>query len=235
MEERCAMPYFDKRELISKAEALPGRTAARPLPAEHFVNGRPLRENWGEPLRVVDFGMGCFWGAERLFWQIPGVYVTAAGYAGGFTPNPTYEEVCSGRTGHTETVRVVYDSRYTELQALLQHFWEEHDPTQYMHQGNDIGSNYRSAIYVGSRQDYDIAAESRIFYAERLRAQGRSGNGAEQEAHKTAERGVYAPIVTELALHKDFYYAEACHQQYLAKNPDGYCGLKGTGISCPLA
>lgn len=213
--------------VIAEAEALPGRAVS--LPRGHFVSGLPLQENWAEPLRIIDFGMGCFWGAERLFWQIPGVYVTAAGYAGGFTPNPLYEEVCSGRTGHAEIVRVVYDARRVSLEELLRHFWENHDPTQYLRQGNDIGSNYRSAIYVRNKRDYEIAAESRRFYAARLR-----GQNAAQGNMAVATLAGYVPIVTELALSKGFYYAEDYHQQYLAKNPDGYCGLKGTGISCPL-
>jgi len=217
--------------LISRDNALPGRAEPVSLPAGHYVNHRPLKADWPLPLHVVDLAMGCFWGAERLFWQLPGVYVTAAGYAGGFTPNPTYQEVCSGRTGQAEAVRVVYDARQISLRDLLRAFWENHDPTQYMGQGNDIGSNYRSAIYVHSEADRRIAEESRAFYAECLRAEGRPGAGG--AARAAAESG-YAPITTEIKLNQPFYYAEACHQQYLAKNPNGYCGLKGTGIACPM-
>lgn len=222
------MPHYNTQGLIEGDKALPGRASPMPLSAGHFVNGRPLRGNWREPLRAAQFGMGCFWGAERLFWQIPGVYVTAVGYAGGFTPNPTYEEVCSGRTGHAETVLVVYNAETISLGELLRHFWENHDPTQYMRQGNDIGSNYRSAIYVDNERDYDLAAKSRLFYAERLRAERQSGAAAKRG------EAAYAPIVTELAMNQPFYYAEDYHQQYLAKNPNGYCGLQGTGISCPI-
>lgn len=221
-----------EKALIDREEALPGRAALMPLPAGHFVTGRPLRAAWQPPLRVIDFGMGCFWGAERLFWQIPGVYVTAAGYAGGFTPNPTYEEVCSGRTGHAEVVRVVYNADEIKLETLLQYFWEAHDPTQFMRQGNDIGSNYRSAIYAGSEQDYAAAAAGRAAYAGALRARGVQADAA--QSGFAAADGIDAPIVTEIKLKQNFYYAEDYHQQYLAKNPGGYCGLKGTGIACPL-
>jgi len=217
--------------IIRAEEALPGRPELMAVPAAHYVNYHSLKADWQPPLQVADFAMGCFWGAERLFWQLPGVYVTAAGYAGGFTPNPTYDEVCSGRTGHTETVRVVYDSRQTNLAALLRAFWENHDPTQYMRQGNDIGSNYRSAVYLHNEADYQLAVQSRAFYAKSLREEGRSGAGG--SARAVAESGC-VPITTEIKLNQPFYYAEACHQQYLAKNPDGYCGLKGTGVACPI-
>ncbi|AQS41906.1 MAG: Peptide methionine sulfoxide reductase MsrA [Candidatus Tokpelaia hoelldobleri] len=206
--------HFDKNRLPAREEALPGRTQPIATAQNHFVNGRPLKENWQEPLRTVLFGMGCFWGVERLFWKLPGVYVTAAGYSGGFTPNPTYEEVCSGRTGHTEVVLVVYDNTQTALETLLKTFWEEHDPTQAMRQGNDIGSNYRSAIYLPNQQDERSAMESRDIYAQALAARG------------------LGTIVTEIRTGEPFYYAEDYHQQYLAKNPQGYCGLQGTGVSC---
>jgi len=208
--------HFDKNRLPAREEALPGR--ARPIATAqtHFVNGRLLKDNWQEPLRTVLFGMGCFWGVERLFWNLPGVYVTAAGYSGGFTPNPVYEEVCSGRTGHTEVVLVVYDSTQITLETLLKTFWEEHDPTQSMRQGHDIGSNYRSAIYLPDTGDERIAIESRDIYAQALAARG------------------LGTIVTEIKTSTAFYYAEDYHQQYLAQNPQGYCGLQGTGVSCPL-
>lgn len=212
------MPFshFDKNCLPAREEALPGRMQPIATAQNHFVNGRPLKDNWQEPLRTVLFGMGCFWGVERQFWNLSGVYVTAAGYSGGFTPNPTYEEVCSGCTGHTEVVLVVYDSTQTTLETLLRTFWEEHDPTQAMRQGNDIGSNYRSAIYLPNTDDERIAVESRDIYAQALAARG------------------LGTIVTEIKTGEPFYYAEDYHQQYLAKNPQGYCGLQGTGVSCPI-
>lgn len=210
-------PKFDKTRMPTHDEALPGRDTPLATATHHFVNGRPLKEDWQPPLAKVLFGMGCFWGAERLFWSLPGVYVTAVGYAGGFTPNPTYDEVCSGGTGHTEVVLIVYDSTQITLEQLLQVFWEEHDPTQAMRQGNDIGSNYRSAIYVDNDHDLALAEASRAAYASALGSRG------------------FGAVVTEIAKDQPFFYAEDYHQQYLAKNPNGYCGLRGTGISCPLS
>lgn len=206
---------FDKNKMPSAEEALRGRTAPIATAQYHYVNGRPLKGKWAAPLRSVLLGMGCFWGAEQLFWQLSGVYVTAVGYSGGYTSNPTYEEVCSGMTGHTEVVLVVYNPKKITLEALLKKFWEGHNPTQYMRQGNDIGTNYRSAIYVHDEEDHQIALKSRNLYQQALKAQD------------------FKAIVTEIALDQPFYYAEAYHQQYLAKNPDGYCGLQGTGIACP--
>jgi peptide-methionine (S)-S-oxide reductase len=197
-------------------EALPGREAPMPVPARHFVNGAPLAPPFPPGLEQVTFGLGCFWGAERKFWQQKGVYTTAVGYAGGLTPNPTYEEVCSGLTGHTEVVRVVYDPKVVPFEELLKTFWEAHDPTQGMRQGNDVGTQYRSAIYVDDDQRRRAAEASRDAYARALAA---AGHGA---------------VTTEIAAAPEFYYAEDYHQQYLAKNPDGYCGIGGTGVSCPI-
>lgn len=202
--------------LPSAAEALPGRDMALDTAQTHFVNGRPLKGPYPDGAQILYLGLGCFWGAERLFWQIPGVWVTASGYQGGFTPNPGYEEVCSGRTGHAETVMVVYDPEMVALETLLKTFWEAHDPTQGMRQGNDIGTQYRSAIYTTTGAQYDAAAASRARYQAGLSAAGAG------------------TITTEIAPAGPFYFAEAYHQQYLAKNPDGYCGLQGTGVSCPL-
>ena len=187
-----------------------------PVPERHFVNGRALVGPYPEGLEEAVFGLGCFWGAERVFWQTPGVWVTAVGYAGGTTPNPTYEEVCSGRTGHTEAVLVVYDPKITSYEALLKLFWESHDPTQGMRQGNDVGTQYRSAIYTFSAQRAALAEDSRTAYQRQLEAAG------------------LGQITTEIREAPPFYFAEDYHQQYLAKNPYGYCGLGGAGVSCPL-
>jgi len=187
-----------------------------PVPEAHFVNGRPLVEPYPEGLEKGVFGLGCFWGAERVFWQAPGVWVTAVGYAGGTTPNPTYEEVCSGRTGHTEAVLVVYDPKITSYEALLKLFWESHDPTQGMRQGNDVGTQYRSAVYTFSPHQTALAEASRATYQRRLETAG------------------LGEITTEIREAPPFYFAEDYHQQYLAKNPYGYCGLGGTGVSCPM-
>ncbi|WP_297103221.1 peptide-methionine (S)-S-oxide reductase MsrA [uncultured Devosia sp.] len=200
----------------SPAEALPGREQAMPVAADHFVNGAALKGPYPEGSETIYFGLGCFWGAERLFWKLPGVLVTAVGYQGGHTPNPTYEEVCSGRTGHTEAVMVVYDPDRISPDSLLKTFWEEHDPTQGMRQGNDVGTQYRSAIYTTTPEQADAVASSRAAYQRALDARG------------------LGPITTEIAPAGPFYFAETYHQQYLAKNPNGYCGLAGTGVSCPI-
>jgi peptide-methionine (S)-S-oxide reductase len=197
-------------------QALPGRDNAMPVPASHFVNGHPIAPPFPEGLEQAVFGMGCFWGAERKFWQAPGVYSTAAGYAGGYTPNPTYREVCSGMTGHTEVVLVVFDPKVTSYDAMLKVFWENHDPTQGMRQGNDVGTQYRSAVYTASDAQAEAAQASRQMFQDRLTASG------------------FGRITTEIAPAPPFYYAEDYHQQYLAKNPNGYCGLGGTGVSCPI-
>src|ERR1044071_8138688 len=197
-------------------QALPGRDNAMPLPASHFVNGHPIAPPFPEGLEQAVFGMGCFWGAERKFWQSPGVYTTGVGYAGGYTPNPTYREVCSGMTGHTEVVLVVFDPTVASYDDILKVFWENHDPTQGMRQGNDMGTQYRSAIYTSSDAQREAALASRDGYQERLRGEG------------------YGDITTEIENEPEFYYAEEYHQQYLAKNPGGYCGLGGTGVSCPV-
>jgi peptide-methionine (S)-S-oxide reductase len=198
------------------AEALPGRTAEMPVAETHFVNGAALKGPHPEGAETIYFGLGCFWGAERLFWEMPGVIVTAVGYQGGATPNPTYEEVCSGRTGHTEAVKVVFDPARVSLEKLLKTFWEEHDPTQGMRQGNDVGTQYRSAIYTVTPEQRVVVAKSRAAYETALSARG------------------LGAITTEIASAGPFYYAETYHQQYLAKNPQGYCGLQGTGVSCPI-
>jgi peptide-methionine (S)-S-oxide reductase len=206
-----------KMQLPAAADALPGRAEKIATAKSHFVNGRPLAPPYPEGLESILFGMGCFWGAERKFWQAgEGVYVTAAGYAGGFTPNPTYEEVCSGQTGHTEAVLVVFDPKKIALQRLLAIFWESHDPTQFMRQGNDIGTQYRSAIYTTNAAQAAAAEASRAAYQAALKAHG------------------LGEIVTEIAPAGEFYFAEEFHQQYLAKNPDGYCGLGGSGVACPV-
>jgi peptide-methionine (S)-S-oxide reductase len=205
---------YSKTALPSPAEALPGRAEAMQVPERHFVHGRPLVGPFPGQLQQVQFGMGCFWGAERRFWQLPGVFTTAVGYAGGHTPNPTYEEVCSGRTGHTEVVLVVFEPAEIAFGTLLKVFWEAHDPTQGMRQGNDLGTQYRSAIYCHGAQQLEEALASRDAYQEQLKA---AGLGA---------------ITTEIRAAPEFYYAEFYHQQYLAKNPGGYCGLRGTGVSC---
>ena len=206
-----------KTEMVDRADALPGRTdQTMPVPAAHHVNGNPLTGPWPEGYETAVFGLGCFWGAERKFWQTAGVYSTAVGYAGGFTPNPTYEETCTARTGHAEVVLVVFDPAQVSYETLLKVFWESHDPTQGNRQGNDIGSQYRSAIYTTTPAQLQAAQASRAMFEERLQAAGYDG------------------ITTEIAPAGDFYYAEPYHQQYLAKNPMGYCGLGGTGVSCPI-
>jgi peptide-methionine (S)-S-oxide reductase len=202
--------------MVTAEEALPGRAERMPVPERHEVLGTPLEPPFPAGLEQAVFGLGCFWGAERVFWQAPGVYTTAVGYAGGFTPNPTYQEVCSGQTGHAEVVLVVYDPEQASYEELLRLFWENHDPTQGMRQGNDIGTQYRSAIYFASEAQRRAAEESRAMYEARLAAAG------------------YGEITTELAEAGPFYYAEDHHQQYLAKNPNGYCGLGGTGVTCPV-
>jgi peptide-methionine (S)-S-oxide reductase len=203
-----------KTKMVDPSEALPGREERMAVPARHDVLGTPLEPPFPEGLQQAVFGLGCFWGAERIFWQAPGIYTTAVGYAGGFTPNPTYEEVCSGRTGHTEVVLVVFDPARTSYELLLRLFWEGHDPTQGMRQGNDVGTQYRSAIYTTNGQ-LEAAEASRAAYQRVL-----------------ADAG-YGPVTTEIAPAGPFYYAEDYHQQYLAKNPNGYCGLGGTGVACP--
>jgi peptide-methionine (S)-S-oxide reductase len=205
-----------KLQLPKAGDALPGRDRAIPTATKHFVSGRPLKGPYPEGLETAYFGMGCFWGAERLFWQTDGVWVTAVGYAGGITPNPTYQETCTGLTGHTEIVKVVYDPRIVSYADLLKIFWEAHDPTQGMRQGNDVGTTYRSAIYTATDEQAQMAAASRDAYDASMRA---------------ARRG---KITTEIAPAPEFYYAEEEHQQYLAKNPYGYCGLQGTGVVCAV-
>ncbi len=205
-----------KLELPSPDEALPGRAQAMRVTGRHDVLGTPLTPPFPEGLEQAVFGLGCFWGAERKFWQAPGVYTTAVGYAGGLTPNPTYEEVCSGLTGHAEVVLVVFDPKQTSYEELLRVFWEAHDPTQGMRQGNDLGTQYRSAISTFSEAQREAAEASKARFQEALRQAG------------------YGEITTEIAPAGPFYYAEPYHQQYLAKNPLGYCGLGGTGVSCPV-
>jgi peptide-methionine (S)-S-oxide reductase len=205
-----------KLELPSPDEALPGRDEPMPVPERHYVNGNLLAPPFPAGLEQAVFGMGCFWGAERMFWQAPGVFTTAVGYGGGYTPNPSYEEVCSGRTGHAEVVLVVFDPEVTSYEEMLRIFWEGHDPTQGMRQGNDIGTQYRSAIYAFSDVQREAAEVSRERYQQALTAKG------------------YGDITTELSDAPPFYYAEPYHQQYLAKNPNGYCGLGGTGVACPV-
>jgi peptide-methionine (S)-S-oxide reductase len=205
-----------KSEMVSAADALPGRDRQLGVPTAHFVNDHTLTPPFPSGMQTLVVGMGCFWGAERVFWQAPGVFTTAVGYAGGFTPNPTYEEVCSGRTGHTEAVLVVFDPEATSLDAMLKLFWESHDPTQGMRQGNDAGTQYRSAIYTTSPDQVGAVQTS-------------------QEAFQRVLDGSrFGQITTEVAPAGPFYYAEEYHQQYLAKNPGGYCGLGGTGLSCPV-
>ena len=205
-----------KLAMPSAAEALPGRAAKMPVPETHFVNGNRLTPPFPAGLETAVFGLGCFWGAERCFWQLPGVYSTAVGYAGGHTPNPTYEEVCSGRTGHAEVVQVVFDPKKVSYDQLLKTFWESHDPTQGMRQGNDVGTQYRSAIYATTPEQKRRAEASRTAFQKALAAAGRG------------------TVTTEIADAPPFYYAEDYHQQYLAKNPGGYCGLGGTGVTCPV-
>ena len=205
-----------KTTLPTPEEALRGRSEPLQVSATHFVNGRRIVPPFPAGMHEAVFGMGCFWGVERLFWQLPGVYSTAVGYAGGITPNPTYPEVCTGLTGHTEVVRVIYDPEKIDYEDLLKVFWESHDPTQGMRQQGDVGTQYRSAIYVLDSEQRAVAEESRRGYQERLSAAHRGG------------------ITTEVLDAPVFYYAEEYHQQYLAKNPEGYCGLKGTGIACAI-
>jgi peptide-methionine (S)-S-oxide reductase len=210
--------WFDTRkpQMPSKTSALPGRAERMPVPARHFVNGNPLAPPFPPGMEVAVFGLGCFWGAERKFWQKPGVYTTAVGYAAGFTPNPTYKEVCSGQTGHNEVVLVVFDPKLIRYEDLLQTFWESHNPTQGMRQGNDAGTQYRSGIYTHGEAQKKAAEASRDAYQKALTAAGHDA------------------ITTEILDAPEFYYAEEYHQQYLARNPDGYCGLGGTGVACPI-
>jgi peptide-methionine (S)-S-oxide reductase len=205
-----------KLRMPSKEESLPGRATRMRVPATHFVSGARLEPPFPEGMETVLFGLGCFWGAERKFWAVDGVYSTAVGYAGGYTPNPTYEEVCSGLTGHNEVVQVVFDPKRVGFDVLLKVFWESHDPTQGMRQGNDVGTQYRSGIYYSGAAQRRVAEASRAAFQARLSAAG------------------YGEITTEINPAPEFYYAEEYHQQYLAKNPNGYCGLGGTGVSCPI-
>jgi len=207
--------YKDKLRLPTPDEALPGRAEKMPVPEKHHVNGQPLAAPFPDGIALAMFGMGCFWGAERRFWQAPGIYSTAVGYAGGHTPNPSYEEVCTGLTGHNEVVRVAYDTRRTRFDDLLKIFWENHDPTQGMRQGNDVGTQYRSAIYTFDASQKAAAIVSAKRYQRAL-----------------AERG-YGPVTTEIVDAPDFFFAEPYHQQYLAKNPRGYCGLGGCNVNFP--
>lgn len=208
--------YFDKIQPVSAAEALPGSEEMMPVINRHYVNDHPIVPPFPEHLQQTILGLGCFWGAERLFWHMPGVYSTAVGYAGGPTPNPNYREVCSGQTGHAEVVLVIFDPNEVSYQQLLQRFWESHDPTQGMRQGNDRGTQYRSVIFTDGEEQYQAAIASRTAYQVLLEEQGLD------------------PITTAIQALPVFYYAEQDHQQYLAKNPAGYCGLAGTGVSCPL-
>ena len=212
------MAWFYQKQinLPSPEEALQGREMRIPVPEMHFVNGNPLEPPFREGLQMALFGMGCFWGAERVFWQAPGVYTTAVGYAAGYTPNPTYEEVCSGRTAHNEVVLVVFDPSQTSYDEMLKLFWENHDPTQGMRQGTDTGTQYRSGIYCYSPEQLEAAERTRDMFQPVL------------SGHR------YGPITTEIIDAPEFYYAEDYHQQYLAKVPNGYCGLGGTGLSCPV-
>jgi len=202
--------------VVTESDALPGRATKMPVPAKHFVNGAPLVGPWPNECETLVVGMGCFWGAERKFWQAPGVHSTSVGYAGGYTSNPSYEEVCSGLTGHTEVVLVVFDRSKTSLDAMLRVFWENHDPTQGMRQGNDVGTQYRSAIYFIDDAQRVAAEHSRDVFQAELSKAG------------------YGVITTEIAPLAEYFYAEDYHQQYLGKNPNGYCGLGGTGVSCPV-
>jgi peptide-methionine (S)-S-oxide reductase len=212
------MPLFRKKAVMpGKDEALPGRSTPLKIPEKHFVNGHRIAPPFPAGMREAVFGMGCFWGAERLFWETPGVYSTAVGYAGGYTPNATYEEVCSGLTGHTEVVKVIYDPEKVDYEDLLKIFWESHDPTQGMRQGNDVGTQYRSAIYVLDDEQKREALESKRKYQVRLSEAGKG------------------EITTDVLDAPTFYYAEDYHQQYLAKNPDGYCGIGGCGVKYPHA
>ena len=206
-----------KTRMVDPGDALPGRPNPLPgIPETHWVNGNRIQPPFPAGMELAQFALGCFWGAERVFWNVPGVWSTAVGYSGGFTPNPTYEEVCSGRTGHAEVVLVVFDPTKVTYEELLRTFWEAHDPTQGMRQGNDVGTQYRSAIYTYSPEQRDAVVSTRAAFQERLDAAG------------------YGEITTEIADAPEFFYAEDYHQQYLAKNPMGYCGLGGTGVSCPV-
>lgn len=209
------MWWSKKMEITQPEKALPGRAEPLPVSEHHYVNGNRLTPPFPEGMEMVMFGMGCFWGAERKFWQIEGVYSTAVGYAGGYTPNPTYEEVCSGQTGHAEVVRVIFDPQVVGYEQLLKVFWESHDPTQGMRQGNDVGTQYRSTIYTYNEAQKSAAQASREAYQQALSDAG------------------YDPITTEIREAPAFYYAEEYHQQYLARNPAGYCGIGGTGVACP--
>jgi peptide-methionine (S)-S-oxide reductase len=206
----------EKSKMIDPERALPGRASEMPVADRHAVLGTPIKGPFPDGLEQIVVGMGCFWGAERVFWEAPGVYTTAVGYSGGFTPNPTYEEVCSASTGHTEAVLVVFDPAKTSYEQILKRFWESHDPTQGMRQGNDLGTQYRSAIYWDTEEHRQLAQASREAYNDQLKAQG------------------FPEITTEIAQAGPFYYAEDYHQQYLHKNPSGYCGIGGTGVSCPV-
>ena len=206
---------FNKTRLPTKDAALPGRQEAMPVPEKHYISGARLQPPFPDGLERAVFGLGCFWGAERKFWQLPGVYTTAVGYAAGYTPNPTYREVCSGMTGHNEVVLVVFDPKKVSYETLLKTFWESHDPTQGMRQGNDVGTQYRSGIYYFDDAQRETAERSRDAYQTELR------------------KGCYDRSTTEIMPAGEFYYAEDYHQQYLAKNPRGYCGLGGTGVTCP--
>ena len=208
--------FREKTKMIDAERALPGRDREIAVPDRHYVLGNPLKPPFPEGFQTAVFGMGCFWGAERKFWEADGVYTTAVGYAGGYTPNPTYEEVCSGSTGHNEVVLVVWDPTKTSYDEMLRIFWENHDPTQGMRQGNDIGTQYRSAIYLTDPSQAEAAEKSLRLYNDKLAQSG------------------YGEITTEIKSDQTFYYAEDYHQQYLAKNPSGYCGIGGTGVSCPI-
>ena len=208
--------FLKKQQMPAPHEALPGRAEQLRVPEKHFVNGNPLAAPYPSGLEMALFGLGCFWGAEKGFWQLPGVYVTAVGYAGGFTPNPTYEEVCSGRTGHNEVVRVVFDPKQVSYTQLLKVFWEAHDPTQGMRQGNDVGTQYRSGIYTYNEAQKQAARASLERYQQELAQAG------------------FPPVTTEILDAPEFYFAEDYHQQYLARNPRGYCGHGGTGVACPV-
>lgn len=214
------MGFFDlfgkKTAMVAPNEALPGRSASMPVPEKHFVNGNPLKAPFPQGMETAMFGLGCFWGAERKFWQVPGVYSTAVGYAAGYTPNPTYQEVCTGMTGHNEVVLVAFDPQQVSYDQLLKVFWESHNPTQGMRQGNDVGTQYRSGIYTYSDAQQQAALASKQAYQQALQQAG------------------YGEITTEILPAPDFYYAEDYHQQYLAKNPNGYCGLGGTNVACPI-
>ena len=210
------LQFMRKPEMPTAATALPGRAEPIPTAETHFVNGNPLKGPYPSGLKIAMFGMGCFWGAERMFWDTPGVWATAVGYAAGFTPNPTYREVCSGMTGHNEVVLVVFDPDQVSYDELLKVFWEGHNPTQGMRQGNDVGTQYRSGVYVYDDAQRAAAEESREMFAQNLQKAG------------------YGAVTTEILDAREFYFAEDYHQQYLAKNPGGYCGLGGTGVACPV-